>query len=421
MEMLGSLGMSNVPDVERQEVYTTPTFNRTEFLCFTSDAPAKCLMKCQRGVIIISDHVASPVVTIAVRSTALFSPLNIEHNEDSEDVLPHISGDTTVVKKSLHQVSSRLHDNPSRSQHLLASSLTQTYPGSSHLVISSTAQVAGLTPVISASKGDVVGDWPSIYQLCRDENSVEEFYSCLLCAAANVGGVIGKGGGIIKQISQESRAFIKVDNSSSGLEDDSIITVSAKELFEDPVLSTIDVVFRLQLRCSKKYDVEKVDPSQEVSAVGNVNTDSGAKGGVDQQKYYPWREELECLVCDGLPMALRGELWQAFIVGITIIPMGVHMGQQFEEKTFLLGVGENVVSNTPVVAFLLDVVIIKNWCKKVVNAVKFGDHISLDDLVLLNRVISKRKQLWWLMNDEDQVEEQGQMEEFFECNSVDKY
>jgi hypothetical protein len=87
----------------------------------------------------------------------------------------------------------------------------------------------------------------------------------------------------------------------------------------------------------------------------------------------------------------------------------------------LLGVGENVVSNTPVVAFLLDVVIIKNWCKKVVNAVKFGDHISLDDLVLLNRVISKRKQLWWLMNDEDQVEEQGQMEEFFECNSVDKY
>jgi hypothetical protein len=42
-----------------------------------------------------------------------------------------------------------------------------------------------------------------------------------------------------------------------------------------------------------------------------------------------------------------------------------------------------------------------------------GYHISLDDLVLLNCVISKRKQLWWLMNDDEQVEKRGQMEEFF--------
>ncbi|TVU36187.1 hypothetical protein EJB05_18108 [Eragrostis curvula] len=41
-----------------------------------------------------------------------------------------------------------------------------------------------------------------------------------------------------------------------------------------------------------------------------------------------------------------------------------------------------------------------------------SDHMSLDDLVLLNCVISKRRQLWWLMNDEEQVEERGQMEEF---------
>jgi hypothetical protein len=42
-----------------------------------------------------------------------------------------------------------------------------------------------------------------------------------------------------------------------------------------------------------------------------------------------------------------------------------------------------------------------------------GYHISLDDPVLLNCVISKRKQLWWLMNDDEQVEKRGQMEEFF--------
>jgi poly(rC)-binding protein 3/4 len=172
--------------------------------------------------------------------------------------------------------------------------LTQTYPGRSHLGISSTAPVVGITPVIPAYggyKGDVEGDWPSIYQPCRDESSAKEFYLRLLCAAANVGGVIGKGGGIIKQIRQESGAFIKVDNSSSGPEDDCIITVSAKEvvfpssalsweasvrtlvefltnvayflmqLFEDPVSPTIDAAVRLQPKCSEKIDADSGEPS----------------------------------------------------------------------------------------------------------------------------------------------------------------
>jgi hypothetical protein len=144
-----------------------------------------------------------------------------------------ISGDAVVVRKALRQVSSRLHDNPSKSQHLLASSLTQPYAGSSHLGSSSSAPVVGITPVIPAYggyKGDVAGDWPSVYQPRRDESSAKEFSLRLLCAAANVGGVIGKGGGIIKQIRQESGAFIKVDSSNSGAEDDCIITVSAKEV-----------------------------------------------------------------------------------------------------------------------------------------------------------------------------------------------
>lgn len=180
------------------------------------------------------------------------------------DELLQISGDAAVVRKALHQVSSRLHDNPSRSQHLLASSLTQTYPGSSHLGSSSTAPVVGIAPVIptfGGYKGDVAGDWPSIYQPRRDESSAKEFSLRLLCAAANVGGVIGKGGGIIKQIRQESGAFIKVDSSNSGPEDDCIITVSAKEFFEDPVSPTIDAAVRLQPRCSEKTDADSGEPS----------------------------------------------------------------------------------------------------------------------------------------------------------------
>jgi len=180
----------------------------------------------------------------------------------SGDELLQISGDPMVVKKALLQVSSRLRDNPSRSQHLLASSLTQPFPVGSRVGSSSTAPVVGIAPMVSpygGYKGDMVGDWPSIYQPRREESSAKEFSLRLLCAAANVGGVIGKGGGIIKQLRQESGAFIKVDSSS--VEDDCIITVSAKEFFEDPVSPTIDATVRLQPKCSEKTDPESGEPS----------------------------------------------------------------------------------------------------------------------------------------------------------------
>jgi hypothetical protein len=60
------------------------------------------------------------------------------------------------------------------------------------------------------------------------------------------------------------------------------------------------------------YDVEKVDPSQEVPATDIANAESGTNRGAEQE-HYPWKEELECLVRDGLPMALRGEVQPAYL------------------------------------------------------------------------------------------------------------
>lgn len=67
------------------------------------------------------------------------------------------------------------------------------------------------------------------YSSRRDDASAGEFSVRLVCPVGNIGGVIGKGGIIIKQIRQESGASIKVD--SSGAEgDDCIIFISAKEV-----------------------------------------------------------------------------------------------------------------------------------------------------------------------------------------------
>nr|XP_009420344.1 PREDICTED: TBC1 domain family member 8B-like [Musa acuminata subsp. malaccensis]XP_009420345.1 PREDICTED: TBC1 domain family member 8B-like [Musa acuminata subsp. malaccensis] len=60
------------------------------------------------------------------------------------------------------------------------------------------------------------------------------------------------------------------------------------------------------------YDVERSEPVHEASSGDEGNFDSNmnmASQGIPEET----KEELECLVRGGLPMALRGELWQAFV------------------------------------------------------------------------------------------------------------
>ncbi|RRT75790.1 hypothetical protein B296_00030884 [Ensete ventricosum] len=60
------------------------------------------------------------------------------------------------------------------------------------------------------------------------------------------------------------------------------------------------------------YDVERSDPVQELPS-GDGGMVGMAGQGEPEDSDFPWKEELECLVHGGLPMALRGELWQAFV------------------------------------------------------------------------------------------------------------
>jgi hypothetical protein len=53
------------------------------------------------------------------------------------------------------------------------------------------------------------------------------------------------------------------------------------------------------------YDADKVDPSQEVQSGDSVNAEIG---NMSQEETYSLKEQLECLVHGGLPMALRGEV-----------------------------------------------------------------------------------------------------------------
>ncbi|KAL0322404.1 UNVERIFIED_CONTAM: TBC1 domain family member 9B [Sesamum calycinum] len=61
------------------------------------------------------------------------------------------------------------------------------------------------------------------------------------------------------------------------------------------------------------YDLERSesDPIQDILGPDGIpSLDTEAAG---HESLPPWKEELECLVQGGVPMALRGELWQAFV------------------------------------------------------------------------------------------------------------
>ncbi|XP_021910260.1 TBC1 domain family member 8B [Carica papaya] len=63
------------------------------------------------------------------------------------------------------------------------------------------------------------------------------------------------------------------------------------------------------------YDVERSDPIQEGPSTDSVtaSTTAGTAETAPLESSFPWKEELEVLVRGGVPMALRGELWQAFV------------------------------------------------------------------------------------------------------------
>ncbi|KAL3631180.1 hypothetical protein CASFOL_024164 [Castilleja foliolosa] len=158
----------------------------------------------------------------------------------SSDELVQINGEAIAVKSALYQVAFRLHDNPSRSQQSLLSSQSIYRSG-----------FASNNP--HAGGASLMGPYGNYKNNGRDWSSTtKEFALRLVCPTENLGAVIGKGGATIKQIRQESGAFIVVDSAGAD-ENDCIISISSKEMFEAPS-RTIDAIIQLQPRCSERVE-----------------------------------------------------------------------------------------------------------------------------------------------------------------------
>ncbi|CAN0924347.1 KH domain-containing protein At4g18375 [Linum grandiflorum] len=173
------------------------------------------------------------------------------------DELVQISGEAASVKQALHQIALRLHENPSRSQHLLGSAVPNMHSsGGSLMGPAAGPQFVGIAPLVSSYGGykNDARDWSQpMYSTQREELPPREFSLRIVCPAGNIGGVIGKGGAIINQIRQESGAGIKVDSSAAD-GDECLIAISAREVFDEQYSPTIEAALRLQPRCSERTE-----------------------------------------------------------------------------------------------------------------------------------------------------------------------
>eukprot|EP00253_Pinus_taeda_P020561 PITA_20561 len=198
-----------------------------------------------------------------------------------------ISGDATAVKKALYAVSAFLYKHPPKEQIPWTDILSATNPTSllpsgvpalftppnyvpqrdslfahhsSGAPRVNGTYASGHLPALGGYGSEARSSiWPLTYNPALPiapkswnsavEKCPEEFLIRIVCPNDKIGGVIGKGGNIIKSMRKDTGASIKVEDAQSDSEE-RVIVVSSTELANDGVSPTLEAVLQLQGKTS---------------------------------------------------------------------------------------------------------------------------------------------------------------------------
>ncbi|KAJ7958855.1 KH domain-containing protein [Quillaja saponaria] len=200
----------------------------------------------------------------------------------ASDELVQITGEIEAVRKALQSVSQQLLENPPRDHESISANLTGS---SSHSF--------GRFPPPNRSFTGQGGPYPAGYRDLPDFHSapphtipkfhegiipsrfrpLEEMLTFrLLCHDERVGGIIGKGGAIIRTLQQETCCEIKVMEGISGSED-RLVIVSGPAHPDDRISPVQDAVLRVQTRI-----VRAIPDSKEQSVLARILVSSNQIG-----------------------------------------------------------------------------------------------------------------------------------------------
>ncbi|KAJ7551004.1 hypothetical protein O6H91_07G129300 [Diphasiastrum complanatum] len=193
------------------------------------------------------------------------------------DELVQISGEWTVVKKALHAVGSKLYENPSKDRpHRGTLAASRSAGGGGHLsagaflpqgnsflssgnvggsLISLAPPISPLRSIRAGTAGSLPYDSQDFHLMpslrgaygAQKEVPEEEFVIRMLCPDDKTGSIIGRGGNLIRQLREETRAKIKIADAVPD-SDDRVIIVSSIEAADSTMSPTLEAVLHLQHR-----------------------------------------------------------------------------------------------------------------------------------------------------------------------------
>uniref|UniRef100_A0A0E0M972 K Homology domain-containing protein n=1 Tax=Oryza punctata TaxID=4537 RepID=A0A0E0M972_ORYPU len=240
------------------------------------------------------------------------------------DELVQISGAPSLVRKALYEISTRLHQHPRKDyppleeiidastqrKHQAPPQLPHANPMLPHLHVDHSPQIPLLDPYRNR---------PLQYHSAE----AEEFSIKILCASEHIGQVIGKSGGNVRQVEQQTGARVQVKEVGKNASEERLIVVSSQEIPDDPVSPTIEALILLHSKVSTLAEnhhltTRLVVPSNKVGCIlgegGKVITEMRRRTGAeirvyskaDKPNYLSFDEELVQVA--GLPAISRGAL-----------------------------------------------------------------------------------------------------------------
>ncbi|KAF0930739.1 hypothetical protein E2562_034931 [Oryza meyeriana var. granulata] len=251
-------------------------------------------------------------------------PENLPQCALKSDELVQISGAPSLVRKALYEISTRLHQHPRKDnppleeiidastqrKHQSPPQLPHANPMLPHLHVDHSPQMPLLDPYRNG---------PLRYHAAE----AEEFSIKILCASEHIGQVIGKSGGNVRQVEQQTGARVQVKEVGKNASGERLIVVSSQEIPDDPVSPTIEALILLHSKVSAPAEnrhliTRLVVPSNKVGCIlgegGKVITEMRRRTGAeirvyskaDKPKYLSFDEELVQVA--GLPAIARGAL-----------------------------------------------------------------------------------------------------------------
>ncbi|KAG0489387.1 hypothetical protein HPP92_008198 [Vanilla planifolia] len=223
----------------------------------------------------------------------------------SSDELVQISGKPNIVRRALYEISTHLHNHPRKDNPSLEDIISASIQDRYQSISAMPPPVAHGNPVFSrytppptwydGYRNEPYGHAPSSFNGAhfRDHAcTLEDFSIKILCPTDKIGGIIGKGGGNVRQLERQTGATIHVEGTDPD-DVDRVIVVSSKEAPSSSVSPTIEAVLRLQRKASEISEKGTINTRLLVSS-GKIGCLLGQGGNDDEleQVYSPISDQM---------------------------------------------------------------------------------------------------------------------------------